>query len=109
MIQYYSNITKEFYETEEDCLKAEQVHTAAARKKEEEERRKSEERKARADEVERALIAFEEAKSNYYTLLNSYCRDYGFYTFTPNSVNSNSNSNSSFPRLSELARSLGIL
>lgn len=107
MIQYYSNITKEFYETEEACLKAEQAHKAAVCKKEEEERRKAEERKNRADEVDKARIAFEEAKSNYYTLLNSYCRDYGFYTFTPNSVNSNSNS--SFPRLSELARSLGIL
>lgn len=105
MIQYYSNITKEFYETEEDCLKAEQAHKAAVCKKEEEERRKAEERKNRADEVGKARIAFEEAQNNYYTLLNSYCRDYGFYTFTPNSVNSNS----SFPRLSELARSLGIL
>ena len=62
MVQYYSDITKEFYETEKACLKPEQAHTAAARKKEEEERKKSEERKARAQEVEDARKALNDTR-----------------------------------------------
>ena len=89
MVQYYSDITKEFYETEKACLKAEQAHTAAARKKEEEERKKSEERKARAQEVEKARIAANEAATNYRKLLEDFCKDYGSYHYsisTPTSL-----------------------
>ena len=76
-MRYYSDITKEFYETEKACLKAEHAHTAAARKKEEEERRKSEERKARAQEVETARKALDEARRKYDKLLADFCKDYG--------------------------------
>ena len=89
MIQYYSNITKELYETEEACLKAEQAHKAAACKKEEEERRKSEERKARAQEVEDARNALDEARKKYDKLLADFCKDYGSYHYsisTPTSL-----------------------
>ena len=102
MIQYYSNITKELYETEEACLKAEQAHTAAACKKKEEERRKSEERKARAQEVEDARkildearkkyrIAANEAATNYRKLLEDFCKDYGSYHYTIKSSPDNKN------------------
>ena len=89
MVQYYSDITKEFYETEKACLKAEQAHTAAARKKEEEERKKSEERKARAQEVEDARKALDETRKKYDKLLADFCKDYGSYHYsisTPTSL-----------------------
>ena len=82
MVQYYSDLTKEFYETEKACLKAEQAHTAAARKKEEEERKKSEERKARAQEVEDARKALNEARKKYDKLLADFCKDYGSYHYS---------------------------
>ena len=115
MIQYYSNITKELYETEEACLKAEQAHTAAARKKEEEERRKSEERKARAQEVEKARIAANEAAANYRKLLEDFCKDYGSYHYTiKNSTDNKSLIENELDRvintgLFDLAHSFGIL
>ena len=88
-MKYYSEITKEFYETEKACLRAEQAHTAAARKKEEEERRKSEERKARAQEVEKARAALDEARKKYDKILADFCKDYGSYHYsisTPTSL-----------------------
>ena len=88
-MRYYSDVTQQFYETEKACLKAEQAHTAAARKKEEEERRKSEERKARAQEVENARQALDEARRKYDKLLADFCKDYGSYHYsisTPTSL-----------------------
>lgn len=88
-MRYYSDVTQQFYETEKACLKAEQAHTAAARKKEEEERRKSEERKARAQEVETARKALDEARRKYDKLLADFCKDYGSYHYsisTPTSL-----------------------
>ena len=109
------NITKELYETEEACLKAEQAHTAAACKKEEEERRKSEERKARAQEVEQARIAANEAATNYRKLLADFCKDYGSYHYTiKNPLDHKSYIESEINKavnvgLFDLAHSLGIL
>ena len=92
MVQYYSNITKEFYETEKDCLKAEKEHTDALRKKEEAEKKKTEQRKARAQEVEvaRAKLTevevarakLTEAKKNYDKLLADFCKDYDSYHYS---------------------------
>ena len=115
MIQYYSNITKELYETEEACLKAEQAHTAAARKKEEEERKKSEERKTRAREVEDARKSLDEARKKYDKLLADFCKDYGSYHYTIKSSPDNKNLvENEFNRvintgLFDLAHSFGIL
>lgn len=104
-MKFYSEILDKMFDSADELNEAEYNQKLKDEQKKKEAEKREAEKKARADEVERARIVFEEAKSNYYTLLNSYCRDYGFYTFTPDSVNSNS----SFPRLSELARSLGIL
>ena len=88
-MKYYSDITKQFYETEKACLKAEQAHTAAARRKEEEEHKKSEERKARAQEVEKARAELTKAKKHYDKVLADFCKDYGSYHYsitTPTSL-----------------------
>lgn len=81
-MKYYSELTKTFYETEKDCLKAEKEHTDALRKKEETEKKKTEQRKARAQEVEVARAKLTEAKKNYDKLLADFCKDYGSYHYS---------------------------
>ena len=104
-MKFYSEILNKMFDSVDELNEAEYNRKLKDEKKKKEAEKKEAEERARTDEVEQARIAFEEAKNNYYTLLNSYCRDYGFYTFTPDPVKSSSN----FPHLSELARSLGIL
>lgn len=72
---YYSEELKKHFDTEEECLKAEEEQA----KKFELEKQKKEERKARADEVTEAFKTVEEAKEKAYDLLEKFCKDYGAY------------------------------
>ena len=81
-MKFFSELTNRFYNTSEDCVRAEAEHTAAEEAKAAEEKRKIEEKEARKSAVDEAFTAMEEAKSHYYDLLNDYCADYGFYENT---------------------------
>lgn len=82
---FYSEITHKYYETEEDCLAAEE----AVAKAEEEKKAKAEKRAERAKEVEEAYNKVYEAKKEADKLLSDFCETYGSYHQTikgPNSV-----------------------
>lgn len=81
-MKYYSDKIRKFYDTEEECVKAEKAYTD---KLEAEERKKQElaaQRKTRAKEVEDARTAAIEAQKNYKKLVNDFCKDYGSFHFT---------------------------
>ena len=80
-MKYYSEIIKEFYETEKACLEAEKAYNAELRLKEEEARRKMARKAELAKKVEEARVAMDKAKKNYDELLAEYCKDYGSYHY----------------------------
>ena len=79
MIKFYSDKTKDWYNSAADAVKAEELHD----KKVAEEKAKKEQlantRKARAEEVENAFKEVEEAKKKANTLLSEFCKDYGAF------------------------------
>lgn len=92
-MRYYSEVTKQFYDTEKACLEAEfKVKEEVNRQKiqrerlEREEREKKEkiaaERKARANEVSAAREEMVKAQDKYRDLLNKFVTDYGSFHMT---------------------------
>lgn len=81
-MKYYSEVLRKFYESAEECAKAEKdyFNKAEAEKKEKEQR--SAERKARAKEVEDAYKAVADAQRNYRKLRDAFCKDYGSFHMT---------------------------
>ena len=67
-MKYYSEITKKTYDTEKECLKAEEEVTI-----------KSAKRKAAADRVEDKYKAMKEAEKMYFDELDKFCKEYGTY------------------------------
>lgn len=123
-MKYYSNITKELYETEEACLKAEQAHAAAACKNEEQSTRKAEVDCAynafenARNEYKRAKNAYDKAEDNYNKLKNAYVNNYGSYTskdgittrlFKPFSTSTSAKDVRNFSEIEKLAHVLGII
>lgn len=82
MVQYYSSITKEFYDSEKATIEAERAFLKAKEEKENEEKKHSELRKARAAEVEAAREEFLTARKKYNELLTKFCSDYGSYHYS---------------------------
>ena len=89
-MRYYSEITKNFYDTEKACLEAEFkvkekqnrekiLREKAEREAKEKQEKLAAERKARAAEVEEARKAMDVARSKYAELLQAFCKDYGSY------------------------------
>ena len=87
-MRYYSEITKNFYDTEKACLEAEfkvkeeQNRQKILKEKAEREAKEKQEklaatRKARAAEVEEAGKAMTAAQSKYREVLEAFVRDYG--------------------------------
>ena len=79
-MKYYSELTKDFYENEKDCLHAEKKFRKEAEEVEAERRRAIEVRRQRAAEVEQARDNFMKARKEYNELLNRFCNDYGAYS-----------------------------
>ena len=71
-MKYMSEITKEFYNSEKECLEAEKIFQEKQEKAIIEKKKKDAERSARAKEVEDAYIAYKK-------LLNQFIKDYGSY------------------------------
>ena len=90
-MKYYSEITKNLYETEKDLLLAEAKVKAATQKLEAEKREAAEkakkaERAARAKEVEKAMKELTDAQANAIKLLKQFTKDYGYFhmSLSPN-------------------------
>lgn len=84
MIRYYSDELKRFFNTAEECEKAEAALLKQRKEEEERKAKMASERATRAKEVEDALNKLNEAKKNYDEKLRAFCQDYGswHYTFT---------------------------
>lgn len=81
-MKYYSENTREFYDSEQECAQAEIEYNkklAAEKAKKEE---LSNARKARANEIEEAYKAILEAKKHYNELLDAFVKDYGSFHMT---------------------------
>ena len=85
-MKIYSEITKSFYDTVEECEKAEKTLEERAKAEEERLTKIKEERKTRAAEVEAALKAAKEAEKTYIDLRNAFVKDYGYYHYTYSTV-----------------------
>lgn len=81
-MKIYSEVTKKFYPTVNECEAAEEE--AEKRKKEEqaEKERLSTERKIRAQEITKALDIVKEDYSNYRDLVKAFVKDYGSYHYS---------------------------
>ena len=77
---FYSDKLNKFYE--EDQLELAEKEEAEFDRKEEEKLAIKNERKRRADEIEAARKAREEANTNYINLVNKFVEDYGSYHHT---------------------------
>ena len=89
-MRYYSEVTKNFYDTEKACLEAEfkvkeeQNRQKILKEKAERERKEKQEalvaaRKERANKVEAARKAMVKAQNDYRKELETFCKDYGTY------------------------------
>lgn len=81
-MKYYSENTRKFYDSEQECAQAEIEYNkklAAEKAKKEE---LSNARKTRANEVEEAYKAILDAKKHYNELLNAFVKDYGSFHMT---------------------------
>ena len=89
-MKFYSDVTKQFYDTEKACLEAEfkekekQNREKILREKAERERKEKQEalaaeRKTRAQEVEDARKAMVAAQHKYSEVLEAFCKDYGTF------------------------------
>lgn len=78
-MKYYSEVTKQLYETEKDLAFAEQKIKEAEMKKIEAEKAKKAERAARAKEVEAALKESDAANAKAAKLLKDFTKDYGYF------------------------------
>lgn len=98
-MRYWSDITKEFYQTEQACLDAENLYH-----KQIEEQEKLKQRKAREKKVEEARVEYLKAKKNYDEILKEFCKDYGSYTYS--SMRDSHTKNSSDLSISEYLNAL---
>lgn len=75
-MKYYSDVTKEVYDTQEALVKAEDAEV----QKQAEAEQKAKQRKERAKEVEDAFKAVLDAQAHYTELKNKFIEDYeGFH------------------------------
>ena len=81
-MRYYSDRLNKFFESEKDCVEAEEAHVKA----EEEAKAKKEalaaERAERAKELERLREEVDKAKKAYYDAMEAFLKDYGNYHTT---------------------------
>lgn len=81
-MKFYSEVTKKFYDSEKECVKAEKLHEDKLAKEKLEKEQLAAERKAAAEKVEVAYDAYVSAKEAYVKEINSFCEKYGSYHTT---------------------------
>ena len=78
-MKYYSELTKEFYDSEKDCLKAETEKKKAEEEKIAQQKKLAEEKERRTKLVEQKRDAYLKAKTDYLDELKKYTKDYNGY------------------------------
>lgn len=81
-MKFYSEKLNKFYETQEECLKAEDYILAQEAKELQKKKELAENRAKRAKEIEESYKALLNARKDYNKKLNDFCRDYGSYHIT---------------------------
>ncbi len=81
-MKYYSEVLKKTFDTEKECLKAEKEHEEKVAVQKAAAESLAKERKARAKEVEDALLQVQEARENYVKVLKDFCKDYGAFHYS---------------------------
>lgn len=82
MLNYYSTVTRKFYESEKEALEAEQAHEREQAEAAEKAAKLAEERKASAKKVEDAYRAVIEAQNEYNKLRREFIDKYGSFHMT---------------------------
>lgn len=96
-MKYFSEVTRDYYDTEKACLEAEFKvkeeqnkekirRERAEREAKEKQEKLAAERKARAAEVEEARKAMVAAQKKYQEVLSAFVRDYKTYHYSSTSV-----------------------
>lgn len=86
-MKYYSEDLKKFFNTPEECEKAEAAHLKRVKEEEEKKAKAASERAVKAKEVEDALKQLNEARKNYDEKLRAFCKEYGSWHYTFTSTN----------------------
>ncbi len=81
-MRYYSDNLKELFDTEKECLEAEESAKKAAEEAKAKAEELKEERKARALEIEEALKNLKDAQKFYSNLVREFVKDYGSYHYS---------------------------
>lgn len=89
-MKYYSEQTRQFYDSVDECEKAENELVELKKKAELEAKAKSEAREKRAKEVEEAIHAAQDAQKKMYDLLHKFNEDYGPFHYSYKGDNDNS-------------------
>lgn len=79
---YYSDKTRTFYKTAEECEEAEQKLLVEQKRKEEEALQKSNARKDAAKKVEEAYEKVVAAQKEYKEVLSEFCKEHGSFHMT---------------------------
>lgn len=85
-MKFYSEVTKKFYDTVEDCENAEVAVKKAQEEKELAKKKLSEARASRAKEVENLRKNMIAAQKAYKEALEAFVKDYGTYHFSTSSL-----------------------
>ena len=88
-MKYYSDELKKFFDTEKECVEAEETAAKAAAEAQAKAEELKAARKERAQEVEDAYKAIREAQKKYSELLRNFVKDYGSYHFSYTEKNPN--------------------
>ncbi len=89
-MRYYSEITKKFYDSEQDCCAAETKFTEEKKRQELETKKKEAQRKDDAKIVNDAYAALKEAEKKYLQERNNFIEKYGYYHCSYSSKDGNS-------------------
>lgn len=81
-MKYYSEVLKKTFDSEDECLKAEEDYRVKTEEAEKKKAELSNARKARAKEVSDARVEMQNAKQKYTDLLIAFIKDYGSYHMT---------------------------
>ena len=81
-MRYYSDVTKKFYESADECAKEEKARQVELEKIEAENQKKAEKRKEAAKKVEEAYELYRKAQKDYHDELSKFCETYGSFHMT---------------------------
>lgn len=84
-MKYYSERLNKVFDTEKECVVAEQEYAAEQKAKKEREAAKKQERATAAAKVEEARKAMVEAQNAYRKELESFCKQFGTYHYSTDS------------------------